>query len=542
MHKQIMKRATTLLLLMAAVLMCMQCGHGGYHPQLVLLDSLADRNADSAVSLMHRIEPMMAEADERNRRYFELLSIKVADKADLLLPTDTAAWQLVEWYEQHGDRHLLPMAYYYAARICRTRNDSPQALDYLLKARDLLSDDDSQLHLKAVVNSQMGYIFWLQKLYGNALESFKQAFYCDNVLKDTLGMIYNQKDIANTYENLGKRDSCVCFMRKAFALAQKYKDETMITEIGIQMANVYFRNGLYDDALKEIQKNRNYDEKQKTAFYSIKADIYHKLGQSDSATLYLTKLISQNQVYAKEHGYRILSDYAFENHCYDSAYSYFKKYRLFSDSVARVTTTNIVAQMYALYNYHQKERESALLKQENEANKKILSFIGIFVLFSFLIIVIASLYVRGRNMTLRVKLERRKRIEAALEVASIHQDEHSAKQSLIANSDIVKAIRLKLNDTQDTNKVLSDKDWEELGQTIERQYPGFKNQVAEVIKLTPFKLNACLLLKAGFSNADISRLTQHSVEAVTSARRRMAQAAFGKKCTPSDWDSFINMI
>lgn len=117
-----------------------------------------------------------------------------------------------------------------------------------------------------------------------------------------------------------------------------------------------------------------------------------------------------------------------------------------------------------------------------------------------------------------------------------------AKQSLIANSDIVKAIRLKLNDTQDTNKVLSDKDWEELGQTIERQYPGFKNQVAEVIKLTPFKLNACLLLKAGFSNADIGRLTQHSVEAVTSARRRMAQAAFGKKCTPSDWDSFINMI
>ena len=151
---------------------------------------------------MHQIEPLMAEADERDRHYFELLSIKVADKADLLLPTDTAAWQLVDWYEQHGDSRLLPMAYYYAARVCRTRNDSPQALDYLLKAHDLLRDDDSQLHLKAVVNSQMGYIFSQQKLYHDAINSFKDALTSDKIANDSVGLIFDLMEIGFNFDHI----------------------------------------------------------------------------------------------------------------------------------------------------------------------------------------------------------------------------------------------------------------------------------------------------------------------------------------------------
>ena len=526
---------------MVAVLLT-QCGLRSYHPQLVLLDSLADRNADSAVSLMRQIEPLMAEAGERDRRYYELLSIKVADKADLLLPTDTAAWQLVDWYEQHGDRRLLPMAYYYAARVCRTRNDSPQALDYLLKARDLLRDDDSQLNLKAVVNSQTGYIFWLQKLYANALNSFEQAFYCDSILRDTLGMIYNMRDIANTYENLGKRDSCIQYMRKALGIAQSYNNEMLKAEIGIQMANVYCKVGQIDNALKLICEIKTFNDGQVTALYSIKADIYDQLEVQDSAEFYYEKLVSQKNLYAKEHGYRKLSDYAFDGHRNDSAYSYFSNYKLYSDSVGRITITNVVAQMYSLYNFQQKERENAALKQENETNKRVLTTIMILALLLFLVIVIIYLYYRSKNITLKVKVERRKRVKAVQEIAAFYMDELSAKRSLLEDSEVVKTIRKKLNDSRDINKVLSNEVWDKLELMVEQLYPNFKNQIAEVIKLTPFKLNVCLLLKAGFSNADISRLTQHSVEAVTSARRRMAQTAFGKKCAPSDWDSYIETL
>ena len=113
-----MIRTIRLLLLLAIALMTIQCGHHCYSPELALLDSLADTKVDSAVILMRRISPRFADVSEWDRRYFQLLSIKIADKADLPLPSDTIAWELVRYYEEEGDERLLPLAYYYGARIC----------------------------------------------------------------------------------------------------------------------------------------------------------------------------------------------------------------------------------------------------------------------------------------------------------------------------------------------------------------------------------------------------------------------------------------
>lgn len=74
---------------------------------------------------------------------------------------------------------------------------------------------------------------------------------------------------------------------------------------------------------------------------------------------------------------------------------------------------------------------------------------------------------------------------------------------------------------------------------LEAFFPAFKDRIVEICKLTDFKLRLCMLIKLGFSIAEIAHLTQHSAEAVTSARRRMAQKAFGEGSTPGDWDDFI---
>lgn len=477
MHKQIMKRATTLLLLMAAVLICMQCGHGGYHPQLVLLDSLADRNADSAVSLMHRIEPMMAEADERNRRYFELLSIKVADKADLLLPTDTAAWQLVEWYEQHGDRHLLPMAYYYAARICRTRNDSPQALDYLLKARDLLSDDDSQLHLKAVVNSQMGYIFSQQKLYRDALDAFLQAYRCDSIAKDTAGMIYNIRDIGFNYENVGKRDSLIYYFNKAMSFAILLNEEQLIIQMKVQMANAYYTTGKIDKAHELISEAIKYDDSSnQSAIYSIAAKTFLKINLIDSAVYCYKKLTNLPSVYAKQVGYKELSDYYMTNGNNKEALDCFNSYQLYSDSLDKITATNTIAQMHSLYNYQLRERENNALRKINDIQGRMILAIIIIIVVFLLLCIFAFFYIRHKNLELKVKLERRQRVKLAMELASIREKGEDYPFA-IKETKVVKNIVRVLNDPSDVNKVLSDDTWEMLEKTILEKSPNFKDQI-----------------------------------------------------------------
>jgi hypothetical protein len=81
-----------------------------------------------------------------------------------------------------------------------------------------------------------------------------------------------------------------------------------------------------------------------------------------------------------------------------------------------------------------------------------------------------------------------------------------------------------------------------LERTVAVFYPAFKDRIVEVCKLTPFKLQVCLLLKAQFSASEIALLTQHSTEAITSVRRRMAKSAFGDDRAPIDWDSFIDSL
>ena len=531
-----------LLLLMVAVLFA-QCGRFSYHSKLVQLDSLADSNADSAVSLMHQIEPLMAEADERDRRYYELLSIKVADKADLLLPTDTAAWQLVDWYEQHGDSRLLPMAYYYAARICRTRNDSPQALDYLLKAHDLLRDDDSQLHLKAVVNSQMGYIFSQQKLYQYALTAFRNAYRCDSLLRDTTGMIFNLRDLGFNYENVGERDSSICYFEQAMSLAELQNEKLIVMQMKVQMANLCYTLGHIDKAHELISQAIAYDDKaNQGAIYSIAAKVYNAMEYYDSAYICYLKLQDLPYVYGKEAGYRGLSDYYISKGRIKEALSAFNSYQIYSDSVDKITATTTVAQMHSLYNYQQREREYKTLREENEIQSRMIYAIAVIIIIMLLFSTLAFFYIRHKDLELKVRIERRQRVKAAMELAGFREKENGKQIKDIKDSSVFKDIMRVLNDPSDVNKLLSDQIWDELEKRILEVSPDFKTQIMDIGKLSDFKYRVCLLLKANFPVANIALLTQHSAEAVTSTRRRMAQKAFGPEGTPQDWDNFIVSI
>ena len=533
-----MIRTIRLLLLLAIALMTIQCGHHCYSPELALLDSLADTKVDSAVILMRRISPRFADVSEWDRRYFQLLSIKIADKADLPLPSDTIAWELVRYYEEEGDERLLPLAYYYGARICRRHNDAPQALSYLLKANDLLPDN-SQLRLKAVVNSQMGYLFSQQKLYRNAIEAFKRAYYCDSIIRDTTGLIYNLRDIGFNY---GNSDSTYISYTAALHLARLQHNEDLIADISAQIANLYYNRNKIDSAITYIRVALDYnDPKDQSAINSIAAKIYEKYDMGDSTLKYYQKLTTLNSIYAKECGFKGLFEYAYKKRNFDSAFTHFESYKRFNDSIQKITAIESVAEIHATYNYQIREKENEQLKNENEAQSKTIRTIGFTTMTFVLALIIMFLYIRHRDLTLKIKLERRQRVKAIIELAAIRPDRQDDNIQ-IKESESVKDIVRILNDPTNKNKLVSPEEWCKLEECVESFFPSFKDRIVEICKLTDFKLHICLLIKVGFSIAEIALLTQHSAEAVTSARRRMAQKAFGEGSSPAEWDEFIHSL
>lgn len=377
-------------------------------------------------------------------------------------------------------------------------NDVPQALDLFLKANELLSDEHYQL--KAVINSQAGYIFSHQKLYRPAIEAFKAAYRCDSMAGDTVGMVFILKDLGINYENVNRRDTSILYFEKAMQIAEASGNERMVLIMKTQLAGLYSRTGKYDDAevfIRDAIRYKNPDNL--AAVYSIAAGLFEKTNRIDSAKHYYHLLALTNSVYAKECGYRGLADIAIIQHDLTSAHKYIDLYRTFSDSLIKITATTAVAEMNAQYNYQLREKENVRLREANERKRHVIQLIGLSCAAVVLLLLVALLYINYKSLTIKIRLERRQRVKAVVELAARRKTELSLpdkpKPEEVA---ILKDIRKILNDYTDVNKYLSVDKWDTLAAYIETVHPLFKERIAEVTKLKEFKYHVCLLVKAGF--------------------------------------------
>ena len=189
--KQSQKFILVLLWLMALV----SCRHYEYPLVLQEADSLCTVLPDSAVSLLRAIADEMNQADEHVQMRYKLLTIKANDKAYITHTSDSLILSLVDYYKYGGDKAYLGEAYYYAGSTYRDLGDAPRALDYYQKALDAMPGDEN-LIVKSKVYAQMGDLFRYQFLYDEGLKSYRAAYRCDSIQQDTIGLIYDLRDIA----------------------------------------------------------------------------------------------------------------------------------------------------------------------------------------------------------------------------------------------------------------------------------------------------------------------------------------------------------
>lgn len=201
-------RFVRILLCCLLPLLC-ACGSRHYPSSLLVADSLASVRPDSALLLLQSLEGDTADMPLSHRMYYRLLCIKAADKAYLPHTSDSLIRPVLHYYNmEKGDKRLLPEAFYYAGRVCRDLGDAPRALDYFEQALQAMRNHEN-LKVKSKVYAQMGTLFSYQYMYPEALDAFRQSFRCNVTLKDSVGMIFNHRDMANCYRNMERPDSAL---------------------------------------------------------------------------------------------------------------------------------------------------------------------------------------------------------------------------------------------------------------------------------------------------------------------------------------------
>ena len=557
-----------------------------YPHSLITADSLCRVNPDSAVLFLRNIKSDMYHAEDKDRMYYRLLCIQAADKADKMAPKDEKKniAEIVYYYENNGDRNILPTAYYYAGRIYAELQEAPIALDYFQKANDALKKGED-IDLSSRIYSQMGYLFYYQEIYDESLKMFIAAYECNKQTNDTIAMIYDLRDISTAYEAKNEHGKAFEYMKDAYSLAKKFKNQYMIANIDGYLSNLYEMQNQLDSAYKYIQKQiNNVGIIDSSSTYSIISDIYDLKGEKDSVLFYSKKIETVGNVYAKEDAYRLMTEIYLERGNCAEANRCFKMHRIYADSVKAIKRTGIIARINAMYNYQKKEKENILLNEKNNRNKITIIFSSTTAIVLTLTLVLIIMYSRIRrkeqllqykrseqllndsirkskeyintnkikidrleeqlnmldkeNVELRKELEREKeRLFSENAIAKMGIKERNAAAEAIKSSPIYRHF-CKLAE-KNSGKQPSDEDWTKLETLINREYENFTNKLKNLCRLSKHELHASMLVKIDIEPGKISALLCCSQSNASTIRSRLYQKVFGKKGGCKEWDDFI---
>lgn len=91
----------------------------------------------------------------------------------------------------------------------------------------------------------------------------------------------------------------------------------------------------------------------------------------------------------------------------------------------------------------------------------------------------------------------------------------------------------------DSNAIMDSSDWIEVEKEVEKKCPEFKNKLLDMCKLSEHEYHVCLLLRLKMRPSEIAVLTSHSIQAITSTRKRLYVRATQENGLPSQWDTLI---
>jgi len=562
------------------------CSGRSYRHSLLLADSLSYVNPHLSLKVLDSISDEMSAAPEYERMYYRLLCIKAEDKAYIPHKSDTVILPLIKYYEKHGDKKLLAETYYYAGSIYRDMNDAPTALDYFQKALDKMPEDED-LQLKSNICYQTGFLFLYQNLYEKAIEAYKKAYHYDSLLNDTVSMIECLRTIAATYSCENNRDSCLYYYDKAYNLAAKSKNSKKIYDVLGQMSEFYIEEGDYEKAKKYLMPTLYKDTItiNKSSNYNMASNIYFNMNKYDSARYYCKELLKIGTVYAKqEASCRLLKIYYAEKD-FEEMSQYIDLYRLYTDSINKITATETVARMDAMYNYQIREKENAQLKIEN--SRHFTRFISILFLCCVCIslFIIFSIKAKQKRLKLELQISTLKQVEKErLEQSrnfieknnkrikelkkqlsdACHKTEEltsalvqQKKDLIFANEKVEREIVKKnviaeelfkseahkiINDKLEHGKVPSQKDWNVIDASVNSIVDAFKVRLYSLCHLSEHEYHICLLIRLGYNVSEMCILLSRSPSAITLARKRLYFKIFNRKGSGTALDDFVKSL
>lgn len=458
---------------------------------------------DSALIYLSSLDSVIQYEPEETQRYYGLLTTQAEDKKYIPHKSDSLMKEVVRFYESYGDKEKLMEAYYYLGSVYRDMKDAPRAVATFQQAADI-GENSQRYDLLGRIYEQMGTLLAYQSLYEEALKIYKIS-YAHNLKREAgPGLVYTLRNQGRMYESLNRLDSAEYYYQAAYKKAFELNNQRVINSISTEFGSFYLDLGKLDSAKNIFFRIPEF--KDDAIYLQALAQIYQKTSQPDSTQFYYLQTLQEGKknqnIYLKSNSYKALAKLEAHKGNYHSAFNYIQKNLELEDSIKKITRTEAIGKIHALYNYRHTEQENQLLLLKNKQRQ-----IYIYLLIITLLIMggFVAFYFYYTKKQKRLALEQINRLSRQKE----EQEKYSVARQQ-ENEKKIQEIKKQLQQANEESKKISNSQIQDLKNELSRSEKNKLEAQQKILELSnqliEAKKHETLILKDTFENSPIYEL------------------------------------
>lgn len=305
-----------------------------YNEVLVRADSLMEEYPDSALHLLESIpaESVNAAAD---RAYHALLLTQARDKNFIPQTDDSLIQTAVRYFDRKENTAMQARAHYLWGSIYRDMNRCGDAIKKYHQAAAYAKKVDDK-HLLGRIYNNTAALYYIQNLNHSADSIYR--------LSEQLGIQQNDSNLLA--ESLSQRGRIKMengtdgyaeaeeMLLQALNMAHAIKNAGIEANISAHLSTLYSRMDLGEKALYYAKRNlelKKYPTHNPRGFLLL-GNAYYKMGQYDSATVFLNRSLATKGYGIKSDAYMRLADIAIKQEYMSRAAEYEKLHSIYNDS------------------------------------------------------------------------------------------------------------------------------------------------------------------------------------------------------------------
>lgn len=519
----IVKNCLTLLLFILIV----SCSKGSLSEKLEEIKHKGDDNPLTALAMLDSLEMEVRESDEYTKAKYDLLRIRLNDKADIIPNSDIAIKELIPYFEAKGSTSEKQEVHFYAGSVYRDLQDTPRALANFFKSLDYSSDETScdSIMLRNTY-SNLHYLYYRTQDYEDALVMAKKEVSICQQLK--CNMIIPLMHTGNAYVVLDSLQEAKKTFDKAYELILKSEDASKYQDNIFNLMWEYADIGEKEKARECRQQLKDVSPTYLPSMYCMALAVYYEsTGANDSARVYCERVLddgtdTENMYDAAKLLFKIYNNDADMANAYESANMYMQ----LSDSLdfgKRQELAATVSNQYK-YNLDLKREQETIIEKEHYKN-----ILWVVIMLSAILACGAyALYTRRRNKHLQEILSLSSELLRLSEDEKQLREELSKKEQLLAerqeqNRTFMRLLNqteletlaeetiLNMKQSAIGKKHLKMSDWKLLYKAVDELFPLFKDRMLkELGTFNEQQMQLCYLMRAGFNKQQIQNITNLS--------------------------------